>query len=346
MLVNKKILSSLDQPYAVGAGRIDGKTVFFAASEGRAGRTLMFAEPDFSPSIVAEGPGGCMSLLPDPQDSRSFLAIEEFFPIFQSERAGIALYFAAADPRRPWNRRRLFDLPFVHRIALVSAEGAPTLLAATLCSKKVFRDDWSSPGAIYRVKLHSDAQTLDSDDPPILDGLTKNHGMYVQEKNHRQIVYIGAEEGIFAIDVPQVGEQWHSERIIDLPTSDMAIVDLDGDGEDEIVTIEPFHGSAARIYKQVNGKWQPVAEFEVSFGHVVWAGNIRGETSIILGSRADAKELRLIRLTDPGSWQFSSTVLDEGTAPTNIVVVNNRQCDLVVASNGETGEIVLYEIGS
>jgi hypothetical protein len=345
MSVKKTILFTLAQPYAVSSGRIDGQTVYFAASERRDGQILVSSAPCRAASVIADGPGGCMGLLPlNPNNSRSILAIEGFYPIFQSEGAGIALYTAGPDLASPWTRRRICDLPFLHRIAMVTAGGTPMLLAAALCSRKDFREDWSWPGALYRIETRPGDAPWPIDPIPLLDNLTKNHGLFVCRRAGRETVYIGADEGVFSIEVPKNNSQWKIKQIFDWPTSDIAVMDLDNDGEDEILTIEPFHGNKACVYKQINGRWQSVFEYAVDFGHVAWAGKIRGQTSMILGSRGGGKELILLTLDDASLWRFKSTILDMDVAPMNIIVENDTECDVVLAANGETNEVAIYRI--
>ena len=43
-------------------------------------------------------------------------------------------------------------------------------------------------------------------------------------------------------------------RIFDHEVSEFGFVDFDGDGVDEIVTIEPFHGENFVIYKMIAGQ--------------------------------------------------------------------------------------------
>lgn len=43
---------------------------------------------------------------------------------------------------------------------------------------------------------------------------------------------------------------------------EIATVDIDNDGEDEIMTIEEFHGDTIQIYKKINGKYTKVWKYD------------------------------------------------------------------------------------
>jgi hypothetical protein len=345
--IEKRSLTFLESAYSISAGSFDEQTVVFVGSEGRGGETLMFRGPEWKLSKVAKGPGGNMGIIPMPSDSgipTSLLIIDGFFPIFQSEGAGASLYSAGPDITQLWERRRVFDLPFLHRIDLVFPNGNPTVIAAALCGEKAFQDDWSSPGAVYAVKVEEESSHWDLGEP-ILGGISKNHGMFVQRKKETERVFISGEEGILTIEVPHGNEDWRSEKIMDIPTGDVVVSDLDGDGGEELVTIQPFHGDSACIYKQVGGAWQPVWQQSLKFGHVAWAGKIRGRECIILGSRDGKKELSLHVMRDPSRWKFDDPIIiDEGKGSANISVVSEPERDLVFASNVTMGEVALYEI--
>ncbi len=344
--VKRKSLISLESAYAVTAGKFGGQTILFVGSEGRGGATLTFRGPDWTSSKIADGPGGNMAIIPMPHVSgtpRSLLIIDGFFPIFQSEGAGASFYSGIPDSSEPWKRRRLFDLPFLHRMDLVFPAGKPTIIAAALCGKKDFRDDWSSAGAVYAVEIRDDGSQCQVG-KPILGGITKNHGMFLRRKKEGEEVFVSGEEGVFSIRVPKVGEEWRPEKILDIATGDVVLHDLDGDGQEEILAIQPFHGDTACVYKKAGREWRSVWKAPLDFGHVAWAGEIRGRKSVILGSRAGKKELSLYLLKDPSRWEFDRIILDEGKGAANIAVVNEADRDLVFASNVAVGEVALYEI--
>ena len=126
---------------------------------------------------------------------------------------------------------------------------------------------------------------------PILEGITKNHGFCVSnwEGGKGGICYPDLK-GEFLIKVPDIPDkEWQSEVLIKREVSDIAVVDIDQDGIDEIITIEPFHGNKLVVNKLIEGKWQPVFEYPISFGHVVWGCKLLGIPSIPCGIQERAK---------------------------------------------------------
>ncbi len=94
---------------------------------------------------------------------------------------------------------------------------------------------------------------------------------------------------------------------MDWPISDIAAIDIDGDGELEYATIEPFHGSYFRVYKLIDGASRQVYEHpEVSeFYHVVVGTTLAGQAGVHrrLPAREAATVLRA-RAAEPARWCF------------------------------------------
>jgi hypothetical protein len=337
MNVNKRVIAKLDMVYAVSSIHIHGERYLLAATESK-GKCLLFSPPDWTPSTVWDGPGGTMSLVPLPHGDGEFLAIQEFFPIFQSEHAGIVY----AEPRVggvPWTVRRVADLPFVHRIEAVDVGHGVYLIAASLCGGKAAVDDWSKPGTVYAAAIPGDRSerwTLE----PILTGIGKNHGMHVTELQGRRVVLIAGQQGLFAIRLPaKEGDKFHSERLLDHEVSDVVAFDLDGDGQKELVTIEPFHGDRLCIYKNTPTGWRPGLAHRIAFGHALWAGTLRNRPAIVFGNRGGKKELAILNPSTGGC-----RVIDDGVGPAQVTVVHEPARDLILSANHGVGEVVLYEI--
>lgn len=82
----------------------------------------------------------------------------------------------------------------------------------------------------------------------ILQGITKNHGLFLTDCDEKTFVMISGEEGVFQIEVPEYPEgKWQVKRIMDNEVSDIFLFDIDNDGEKELITIEPFHSDSLVI---------------------------------------------------------------------------------------------------
>jgi hypothetical protein len=343
MKIIKHHLASLKEVYTVSLLKLDGKTHFLAATEAH-GPCLLFQSPEWKPSVVWNGPGGAMGIVPLEEKTGSFLAIQEFFPVFKSESAGIVYVEAGLSIEKPWKMDRLLDLPFVHRFDVVSGKRQRYLVAATLCGGKDFQEDWSSPGAVYAGPV-----PLERSGPwslkPILQGISKNHGMHITRLDEKTVVLVSGQEGLFQIDVPpQWRSDWHHEQLLDHEISDISTLDIDGNGCPEIVAIEPFHGDGLVIYKRKSRGWEAVMDMPMDFGHVVWGGPILGKPAIVAGNRGGQKELFLLFPSLEKNRGMERVVIDRDVGPAQIAVLNEPHRTLLFSANHAAGEVALYEI--
>lgn len=345
MRITRRKLADLESVYAVRAIELGGQTHLMAASESRGGKCLLFSPPDWRVSVAWDAPGGAMSLAPVLGRPDAVLTIQKFFPVFDSEGAGLYYARAGEDPTSPWELDWMVDLPFAHRLEVVTVATAPVMVAASVCGGKDSRDDWSKPGAVWVAPVPWDP-TDDVALAPVLEGVSKNHGMHVNSLDAGPVVLITGAEGLFALRVPRSRDDpWRTEHWLQHEIGDVFAADLTGDGRKELVTIEPFHGDRLAVHKHVDGNWQTLYETGVDFGHVAWAGYLLGKSVIITGSRGGKKELALLRVTASKPFTVERTVLDTGVGPTQVAVVNHGGVNLILSANHGVGEVVLYTVG-
>jgi hypothetical protein len=269
---------------------------------------------------------------------------EGLYPVFVSKDAGVSVYTAENGISGSWTRQRLADLPFIHRVALVRANQRRTVIGATLCGNKESVDDWTSPGAVYAVQILNDAPPFEVETTRILDGISKNHGMWLYTSEGKERVYIGGEEGIYIIQVPRNNGEWIIEKVLDEPVSELAVFDLDGDGEGEIAAIQPFHGDRVCIFKNMEDQWIRVYETTTELGHGIWAGRIGENNIFIHGSRAGKRVFCMYTLEDRNSWKMRRTVIEEGVGTAQFDVLQGTDHDLIVATNNHINEVTVYEV--
>jgi hypothetical protein len=345
MKISKSNVSSMGAPYSICYGRLGGERIIVAGSESIGGEFTLYAGEEYRPVPVAEGLGGIMAIvLMELSGVPAIITAEGLHPNFVTKDAGVSLYTAEKGVGEPWERHRVADFPYIHRIALVTANGAKTVLAATLCGEKKDKDDWTSPGAVYAVQLQNSRPPFEVRTVSILDGLRKNHGMFVQRRNGRETVFVSGEEGLFTISVPLEKGEWIIEKILDEPISELAVFDLDDDGEDEIVAIQPFHGDMVCIYKRRKEGWSRVFETGTELGHGIWVGKIGGVKGFVLGSRAGKRDFCLYSMEASGTWKMKKHVIDRGTGTAQLDVIHEKDHDLIVSTNNYTNEIALYTV--
>lgn len=343
MHCRKTTLAKMEQAYALELTCWKGKTCLMVASEGHDPRILLVFQDNLEePAVLIEGRGGCMGVGTTNEIAHAeLLVIERFYPTYQSEAAQLTLYREVAGDRSAWESRCLAMLPYLHRFVQIQTLSVPAIVAATLCGSKQAIDDWSSPGAIYLIRNEGGDWKLA--DRPVLGGLHQNHGMYIRRRDDVETIYVAAKEGIFVLSPAVQRTTFDVSQIVHTPTSDVFIYDIDDDGEDEMLVIQPFHGNSAALLKHDGAGWNTVWSTEISFGHVLWMGHIGSRPALLLGSRSGSKSLTLYLRTSDARWCFEAMRLDEECEPMNARVCHYQSATRIFATNG-IGEIALYTI--
>lgn len=341
MKFEKKFLTKLHRCYATSSTIIDGKRKILIATEGQ-GACYMYDIDDFKQSTIWDGPGGTMSMITIPGKNGDFLAVQNFFPTFQSENATIV--WAKPNSNGSWEIKTLFKLPYLHRFDIITSGNKNYFLGATLCTSKTCKEDWSDPGKIYVGELPEDLNE-EINLTVIKEQLTKNHGYSRAIWNGMNVGMVTSEEGVFVVIPPQNKDnQWKVEKILDRPTGDIAVVDIDGDGVDELVTIEPFHGNSFVINKKYDEGYKKIYEYNdgIEFAHVVCGCKLRGIPTVLCGYRRNDKELFYIQCDDKDKLTFKRGVIEKGVGPSNVAIINQNKRDIIISANRELGEAALY----
>lgn len=349
-------------PYALAAITLDGERCVAAAPEDHG--PLFLVRPPFDRSVeIAPGPGGCMGIAARPDRTGEIYAIMGCFLGYKFQGGGIYAATRPADGGDAWSMERILDLPFAHRIDFVTKGGTLYLVTASIAADKADPADWSKPGSLYVA-----AVPRSPDDrwqlAPVLEGIHKHHGFRTGTYGGRPAILVSGVEGLFAVWLDEQGSGWPSVRLIDREISEFSLYDIDGDGREELVTIEPFHGNRLKIYRSAGDGWgDAVWEAELEYGHCLWTGSIAGRRSVLVSNRSGTKNLDLYRIPEglPGrnggapngapagrssgtSLSLERIVVDEGAGAANMVVVPARDGDLIFSANQAAGEIVTYEV--
>lgn len=334
MTFDKLVIHQMSMPYALGVLG-PGPSPGVACGTEDHGEVVRIDPPYREARRLAPGPGGCMALIPDPERPADLYSIMGCFPGYAFQGAGIYRLRAGGAPER------MLDLPFAHRIGFAARGARRVLLAASLAGDKKDASDWTLPGGVYAAERGGDPGAglrLE----PVLTGIHKNHGFLLAELQGRPSLLVGGSEGLLAVDLQAPGPGWPWRQELPGETSEVALFDVDGDGEVELVTIEPFHGNALRAYRRSAAGWSVFWEAELQYGHCVLAGAFQGRRSVLVSSRSGGKELLLFRFDDGASGRPRRIVVDEGAGAANMVVVTHQGKDRILSANQAAGQIVLY----
>lgn len=339
-MVVKEKLASLDVCYSITLMNYNGREYCVSASEMRGGEIVMVDTQTKAVSKITGLAAGIMAVVPIPEENGGFLAIQKFYPTFDSKEAEVVHGVISGEiaPVMEAKVTVAAYIPYVHRIALTGRPGARKMIACTLCKDKAFTDDWSQPGSAYLYDLDADMKgTLEK---TLVTGITKNHGMFTYEKVGGEYILIAGEQGVWAID-----GRYNVSKLCGEPVSDLCMYDVDGDGIDEMLTIAPFHGDNMRIFKAADGGWQMIAEEPISFGHAIWCGDCGGAPLIICCSRGGDMSTKLYRpAKDDGAFVLESLSIDEGVGASNIFVKEDDGAVVFYAANHEIGQVARYTI--
>ena len=335
MRIEKQKIVDLPMVYVTAELFLGGKRYLAAVSEAKNEKAYIIDPETGVCGELWQGDTGVMNVIQIP-GKEQLLAIVRFYPVFQSREAAVCLLEPASeDYMMPWNIRKVISLPFCHRIGIVENQNGVFVLGGQLCRDKDFQEDWSKPGALWMARV-PDNPKEEWKLTKLFDGLTKNHGLFIENKSQ---VYICAENGVLHFDMShyQEGDAAIPRILTTTPTSDIWIAEIAG--QKYAGVIEPFHGNTASVYRISEQGYERQSSFPIDFGHVVWLGELFGKASLIVGSRGGVKELEIIDLESG-----TRTVLEAGVGPTQISVYQDGEQVKILSANHGSGEVTLYTL--
>ncbi len=337
MEFKKQVIDDIFKCYAVSAINKSGEINLIFAGEGD-GSCHIYSGNDFSKKdTIWNGGGGTMSIVP--LENGNFLASQGFYSMIDAKDSRVVLV------NNKLKTEVIAELPYLHRFDILKGGEKNYFLGATLSSGKETKEDWSKPGKLFVSELHNNIGESNKLKLTILkEGLTKNHGYSKGYSDGKQAGFIGAEEGLFVVIPPQNNDSgWEIKQLLDFPVSDVAVIDIDEDGEDELAIIEPFHGNKFNIYKKIAGNYTKVYSYdiEMDFYHAVFATTIKNKPAIIGGARRNQQQLFCITFENNS---FKSYVIDENVGPSNVYSIKIDDRDVIMSANREIGQAAIYWI--
>ena len=335
----------LEKCYCVAPLTWQGRQRLLVAAE-KVNKCLLFDLDGNLLDTVWDGPGGTMSMVQVPGGDGCFLATHRFYSPNDSAEASIVHVQPCAEGG--WRVNTVARLPFVHRFDILQKAGRQYLIACTIKSGHAYKNDWTKPGRVYVAELPQSLDQMDEEHPleltVLCEHLTKNHGYCHCMGANGDYAIVGSEKGVMRIEPPACpDEEWDCALLIDQPTSDMALVDLDGDGMQEMITISPFHGDAVTIYHKNGTGYEPVYRCPqpMPFGHAIWAGKIGEVPVALIGHREGRRDLAAF-LYRNGGYQIEISEEDAGSA--NIMYYKTQTEHRLLSANREHDEIAFYRI--
>lgn len=345
MKVNKKIISNITKCYAISPLRFKEKEHVLVSAE-RIGRCILFDMDGNEIDTVWSDRGGVMTMGQVPGSDGQFLAIHQFFSPNESKEAKIVIVTPVA--KGNWEIRTLVELPFVHRFDIVNRNGINYLIACAL--KSGHEENWSMPGRVFAAVLPKDLSNYNENNQlelkVIKEGLLKNHGYYHLKEDGLNKSIISADNGVFVFTPPEAADgEWEIKQLIDSPASDAVLLDLNEDGEKELLVLSPFHGDTITIYKKNAEKYVKVYESDppVPFLHAIYAGIICGKPSVVIGHREGNKNL-MVYTYNQEEKKYQAEVIDQNCGPANVCYFKKDGKDVILSTNREIDEVAMYTL--
>lgn len=346
MKVTKKIIGELEKCYSLAKLQYNGAEHFLVAAE-KVNKCMLFDLDGTYEETVWEQPGGVMTMLQVPGSNGQFLATHKFYSPNDSKEASIII--ATPKGKDDWEIRKLVDLPFVHRFDILESNGKHYLIACALKSGHEFKGDWSMPGKVYAALLPEDLSAFDEEHQleltVIKEDMLKNHGYYRHADAQGQSSIVSCDSGVFRFYPPvEENGKWRIEQLIETPASDALLLDFDQDGEDELAVLSPFHGNELIIYKKKEGRFEKkyIYPENLDFLHAIFGGMICGKPTLIIGHREG--ERYLLAITCDADGNYSVQEIDRGCGAANVLHIQNKGKDIIVAANREINEIAMYTL--
>lgn len=338
MKIEKIHLDDMKRCYCASNINFNNENHILLASEDPDIACNMYSTKDFSnKQTVWKKPGGCMSIIPIPGKKREFIAVQEFYLKVSPSKS--KLVWGKYNEKNEWEFKDVISLPYCHRFDIYRKDNINYLIVATIADEKKDKNDWSKPGKIYVGVLPDDpSQGVQLE--VLQDGLFRNHGYWHAKENGEDIGYFGSDQGILRVRLLGNGK-WEKEFILEGMIGEIATIDIDNDGEIEIMTIEPFHGNSIKIYKKYDGKYQEVYRYanKIDFAHTLVGATLAGQNSFIAGVRREDAELFYVQYRN---GQFETLIIEKGVGPANLCVINEENRDLIVAANHTKNEAAVY----
>ena len=332
----KQVILEIEAVYTANAFSVGSEFYIGAGSETKP-EVYLYDIKTGNTSQVSGSPGGMMSFIPVPDNPDLFISIMGLFPPFIGGEAGLFIH------RRingDWKTIRALHLPFAHRCEILKRAGKNFLFAATVSTYKENPQDWSNPGELHLIEL-DDTPGATWESRVIDKSVTRNHGMTRTRIKGNETICISGREGIFYLE-QDPGDNWVIRPMFEREVSEMTFIDLDGDGQDELVTIEPFHGETLNIYKNTGKKWEWRFSDSLSFGHGLSSGFIQQKPVIVVGNRSGSLALESFSVLDLSRGKFDRLVIEEDAGPTQTQVFSVGGTDYILSANQRKNEVALY----
>ncbi|HAA76880.1 TPA: hypothetical protein DCE37_17365 [Candidatus Latescibacteria bacterium] len=264
-------------------------------------------------------------------------------------------WFEQPDGDSEWKSHRIDTFPYIHRLASVDFQGTgePVLIVASIRGFVGDLDDWSDPGVLWLYEYPEDPYG-EWPHYAIAEDLHLNHGLSVcdVDDDGRQDILIGARDGLIWYEPPAEGltDPWSKWVISETESSETWAYDIDGDGVNEILSIEPWHGNELVIYKCKGdirrGPWErTIVDATLHRGHSIQAIDVDGDGVVELVCGYNGKPTSLHLYRPEGDGWVKEPIDDElGMGQMEVLDLDGDGRLEIVATGMSTGNVRHYSM--
>lgn len=335
----KEVILNIENVYTANAFVTPGGWFIGAGSE-TGSEVYLYEVVGKQKSLVPGCPGGMMGFVPVPGTANEFVTVMGLFPPFKGLEAGL---YHHRQTGAQWETSKVIHLPFAHRCEFLTRDNKRFLFAASVSSYKENPADWSRPGEIMMVEWQEEA-VFPLQGEVIDAGISRNHGLLRHRVEGVETLLFSGKEGIFYL-IAGAGNEWILEQLFEQEVSEFALIDLDGDGNDELITIEPFHGEQIRFYKMIGGNWELQYSDTLSFGHGLCSGWINRNPMVFAGNRSASLSLDVFGTLNLAAGKVERETVESGVGPTQTQVFSDGENSYLLSANQKKHEVALYTTG-
>ncbi|MDO4500581.1 MAG: hypothetical protein Q4B60_04830 [Erysipelotrichaceae bacterium] len=342
MIFEKTHLDDIVRCYCASHMDIDDKCYAFFASENPSAPCYSYTGENFETKEVVweDTRGGCMSIIPFKTRKGEFLAVNEFYLKVSPSHAKLVW---GKKTETGWEVKDVFNLPYLHRFDIYHIDGKDFVVCATIARDKANKEDWTRPGQIYVGEIPADLENENVVLRQVADGLYRNHGYTRGQYNGNDCGYFGCDSGLYRLTPVDGGKDWNLEKLMDGKIGEIAIADIDGDGKEEFMTIEPFHGNAIHVYHEKDGGYERVYTYpnEIDFAHALVGTTLGGKPCFVAGIRRINCEIFVLTYEN---GEFVVHTVDTGVGPANLDVIHHNGKEYILGANHTLNEAAIYEV--
>jgi hypothetical protein len=176
----------------------------------------------------------------------------------------------------------------------------------------------------------------------LISNLTQNHGMLKRSDQDAEDVLVSTYEGVFRVYFNEENKTVEYEHILEEPSSETLVIDINQDGEDEFIIVEGFHGNTLAIYNQA-GELLERIERNTNFLHSLWSGYVNDNPVYICGGRRIDSDIYL-GYYDTETEEYREYLIDKGNGSANIHVQVEGNNMEILSANNSLAEIAVYNL--